>query len=99
MATNLIRLCVLAHECLVIGCKCRSVVIDVQHSDVHWNTADLSWVVWETQGEHGDFPLMTSLRNKTAQHSVLYRLVCIHNFMLDVVYKRINFFNVGKKNT
>lgn len=43
--TNLISLCVLTHERLVIGGKCRSVVIDVQDSDVNRHTADLSRVV------------------------------------------------------
>lgn len=47
--TNLISLGVLAHERLIIGGKCRSVVVDVQHSDEHGRAADQPRVVWETQ--------------------------------------------------
>lgn len=47
--TNLISLGVFTHERLVIGGKGWSVVVDVQHSDVHGHSAYLSRVVWETQ--------------------------------------------------
>lgn len=47
--TDLISLGVLTHKRLVIGGKCWSVVVDVQHSDVYRHTAYLSRVVWETQ--------------------------------------------------
>lgn len=54
--TDLISLGVLTDERLIIGGKCWSVVVDVQHPDVYGHAAYLSWVVWETQkGGHGDF--------------------------------------------
>lgn len=51
--TNLISLGVLTHERLVIAGQRRSIVVDVQHPDVHRHSAYLPRVVWETHKKKG----------------------------------------------